>query len=894
MPFLPVNEQSLAIAVDEDHFHVTRCLPLILTKFSPPRPPGVLLPRERLLLRLDNAHHCSLTLVCAPAGFGKTTLLAQWYARRKQRGDNLAWLSLEREENTPDLFMRYMLEALRPLYHGWSLAFQRYFAGNLPANFALLIAELINQLHYCPHSLFLILDDYHCITHPEINQGLTYLLQHAPAALHVIIGSRHQPSLSPGRLEINDQLLEITEAELRFTRPEASIYFSTSPLTPLDNQAALRLFTMTEGWIAGMKMAALSSKAALNGQEQDNAACSGSMTRYIEEVVLAPLPASVLNFLMLTSVLNRLHPALCDALTGRNDGGAMLEWLTAHNLFLSPLDSHGLWFRAHPLMRDTLLKRLERYAAGDIPRLHERAAKWFFAQKLWAEALRHALEADKPADSHAELGVQSLAEEGDINTMVRWLQRVPTALDQPRTELQINLAWALAHRFRFTEARQLLDSTEQQLGENLGQLKRSLWIKLRVVRAICEAFADNIAQSIALVEPLLAEVPCGDVWVDGLVCNILSYCHLAASRPQQALTVQQRRFARQQATRNLFVEVYRAYVLAEGYMRQGNLIEAEHQASQAFHHAGQHIGTDSSSGATLAPLLAEIAWERGETMKIEELLRPRLNMIDDFCPPAGLSHCYIVLAKQAVSKGKTAQAIGLLEHADRLALQRGWLRARIPLLSEQLSVYLAAGKRKAAEEVLSELQGLAAEATAKDGPLLHWSVNLGISKLLLADNRPLAAGRLLEQLVNEQEQHGEWLSALRSRLLLAIAWWQAERKDKAIAVCQPAVERARQQKLYASLHHVARALQPILDALPHPVPGTERPPTDSAGSVRLTEREQQTLDLIALGHSNKHIARQLGISAETVKWHVKQLYDKLDAGSRIQAINQARKSGLLT
>ncbi|MGM1329989.1 LuxR C-terminal-related transcriptional regulator, partial [Klebsiella michiganensis] len=234
------------------------------------------------------------------------------------------------------------------------------------------------------------------------------------------------------------------------------------------------------------------------------------------------------------------------------------------------------------LMRDALLHRLRHGGDIDIRQLHDRASAWFAAQQLWAEAIRHALAAGKSAARDAEAGAQSLAEEGDIDTLVQWIRYLPANLDPSRIELQLNLAWALAHRFRFSDARQLLDAIETQSAAHGGALAHSSWVKLRVVRAICEAFADNIARSIAIVEPLLREVPCGDIWVDGLVCNILSYCHLADSRPQQALEVQQRVSGVSVANRNLFVTVYRAFVMAQSYLRQGNLAEAERQAAGAL------------------------------------------------------------------------------------------------------------------------------------------------------------------------------------------------------------------------------------------------------------------------------------------------------------------------
>ncbi|MDQ7854307.1 LuxR C-terminal-related transcriptional regulator [Klebsiella michiganensis] len=853
MAFLPSADDSLTAFVHQEPLRFTGTLPLISTRFTPPRTPESLLSRERLLQRLDGAVSRRLTLLRAPAGFGKTTLLAQWYRHRLRQGDALAWLSLEEEDNAPLLFMRYLQEALRPLWQGWSPSFLHLLQGELPAELPLFFAELVNQLNQCPHPLYLILDDYQCISDPAIHQGMSWLLHHAPPALHLLIGSRSQPPLALSRLHMQDQLLEVYDPELRFNPSEARAYFAGA--SGLDPQAIPRLIALTQGWVAGMKMAALSPDAST---AMGFGAGSRSISRYLDEVIFAPLPPEVFDFLLHTSVLNRLHPDLCDAVCGRHNGGEMLRWIAQHNLFLSALDDSGRWFRYHPLMRDALLHRL-----------------------------RHG---------------------GDIDTLVQWIRYLPANLDPSRIELQLNLAWALAHRFRFSDARQLLDAIETQSAAHGGALAHSSWVKLRVVRAICEAFADNIARSIAIVEPLLREVPCGDIWVDGLVCNILSYCHLADSRPQQALEVQQRVSGVSVANRNLFVTVYRAFVMAQSYLRQGNLAEAERQAAGALRYAEQHTGENASSGATLAPILAEIAWEQGKGEQAQSLLVPRLETIDNFCPPDGLSRGYIILARQAREMGRLAEAESLLLHAEGLAAQRGWLRAQAPLLAERIAVALHAGDKLAADALLLRLQALS-QTEAGGG-----YIALSQSRLLIAAGEPQAAARLLDTLAGVRETSGEWLFAVRLRLKQALALWRAGEREQAMAVCRPALARALRQGLWRSLLEGREEMAALLaemhkrgaadDALTADIVAllsrfaaagividTARP---QPPALRLTEREQQTLRLIASGHSNKGVARELGISAETVKWHLKQLYEKLQVKGRIQAVNQAREWRLLS
>lgn len=915
MAYLPATRNAPGEQVNSEPSRFVRQRPLLLTKLVPPRLPEILLPRDPLLQRLDNADTTRLALVCAPAGFGKTTLLTQWYHHRQQQGDTLAWINLEQSDNAPLLLTRYLLEALRPLYQGGNTPFQSYLAGHPPDNFSVFIAGLINQLHLCAHPLYLILDDYQNIHHPEIHHGIACLLEHAPSSLHLIIGSRCQLPLALGRLQIQDQLVEIYDDELRFTVDETSRYFRHALPCPPDKRDIQQLVATTEGWIAGIKIATLPPRQSTHMPCFISALPphSRALTRYLEEVVFAPLPADIFTFLLQTSILTHLHPTLCNAVTGQNNGAEKLTWLAQHNLFISSLDESDTWFRYHPLIRDALLNRLQQGAQSHIHLLHERAGNWFATQQRWAEAIRHALAAGQSAIRHAEAGAQSLAEEGDIETMVRCIHALTPDTNCPRIELQLNLAWALAHRFRFHDARQLLNAIETWVTQNNAPLAHSTWVKLRVVRAICEAFADNISDSIEIVEPLLQEIPCGDIWVDGLVCNILSYCHLAALRPQQALDIQRRLTGHREEKRHLFVQVYRTFIVAQGHLRQGNLQEAQHLAQMALQYAEADAGANSSSGATLAPILAAIAWERGEVEHIDALLRLRLKMIDDFAPPDSLSHCYLVLARQAQHDGQTQEAEALLVHAEQLAAQRGWSGAQAPLLAEQLTLSLASGNRDKACRLLNALQVLAQQTRCANNRLIAWSLSLCQSRLLIANGEPLIAAPLLDALVAEQEQCGEWLSAVQSRLLLAMALWRSGAAERAAAVCKPALQRALHQTLRRSLSDAGPDLLRLLNHMrkqqgPHDtftdiiaqlwlmLSATEMPsPANDteASPLKLTDREQQILRLIAEGYPNKSIARILTISAETVKWHLKHLYEKLHVSNRTQAVNQARKWHLL-
>jgi LuxR family maltose regulon positive regulatory protein len=318
---------------------LTRGLPLILTKFVPPRSSIQLLERPRLLQLLSPVQQCRLGVVCAGAGFGKTTLLAQWHQQMVAQGERIAWLSLDEDDDDVWQFIPYLLQALRPLYADWDADFWRDMEEQKLSSSEQLLAGLINQLHYCPHDVYLIIDDFHVINDRGVYEALGYLIKHAPAALHLIIGSRFHPNLALSQLQAQDQLVEIYDRDLQFTLEETKHYFSRTVALPLSNHHAQRLQSVTEGWIAGMKIASLSAELQHDPEHLLRNMHGGtrSIARYLKEVVLDPLPEEVLDFLVKTSFLSRLNAELCNAVTGRDDSKAMLAWIERHNLFCQPL-----------------------------------------------------------------------------------------------------------------------------------------------------------------------------------------------------------------------------------------------------------------------------------------------------------------------------------------------------------------------------------------------------------------------------------------------------------------------------------------------------------------------------------------------------------------------------
>ncbi|HGU6747750.1 TPA: LuxR C-terminal-related transcriptional regulator, partial [Klebsiella quasipneumoniae] len=433
----------------------------------------------------------------------------------------------------------------------------------------------------------------------------------------------------------------------------------------------------------------------------------------------------------------------------------------------------------------------------------------------------------------------------------------------------------------------------------------------------CEAFAENIPESLAIVQPLLAEVPCGDTWVDGLICNILSYCHVVNQRYHDALEVQQHMPSPESPLDNLFVSVYRAFIIAQCHLCQGDLGKAGWYAEKTLRQAECYTGTQSTSGATLAPLLAEIAYECQRGDSPDHLLADRLEFIDRFSPPDALSRCYTYLARQALDGDMPYEAERLLEHAQRLAVSRGWQRLQAMMLAEQVRVRLQRGNFTGAEQLQRQLEQISAsfrmDAEHPCQRAIVMSASLSRSRLLLARGLAPQACILLAEMVSDQESRGDRLTAARLRTLWSLALWHSGKTAAARTTFQPVVQLAEQQHLKGLFLDAGDTLQPLLAGMNESSSackeegGVQGPwadkrwPADrtpfNSGSPdihgELSERELQILQLIAEGQMNKEIARSLAISAETVKWHIKNIYAKLKVNSRTQAMSRALEMKLL-
>ena len=444
--------------------------PLLETKLHIPWWRRGLVARPRLSDRLNRGAESALTLVSAPAGFGKTTLLTEWLAAAPADGRSVAWLSLDQRDNDPVLFWTYLVAALKTAQGPGADALS-FLEPPQPPNEAGLVT-LLNDLNAVPNDVVLVLDDYHVIDARDVREGMAFLLEHLPPRIHLVIAGRADPALPLARLRGRGELAEIRAADLRFTPAEAAAYLNEVMGLALTAADVAALEGRTEGWIAALQLAALS----LQGRSDTAAFIAGFagddryIVDFLAEEVLQRQPGHVQQFLLQTSILDRLSGPLCDAVTGQGGGQDKLAALERGNLFLVPLDDRRRWYRYHQLFADVLHARLRDEQPGDVPGLHRRASGWCEQNGEPSEAIRHALAAgdfERAADL-AELAIPAMLRSRQEAAVLGWLELLPGEVVRVRPVLSVGFAGALLAGGEFEGVEARLRDAEQWLDGATG------------------------------------------------------------------------------------------------------------------------------------------------------------------------------------------------------------------------------------------------------------------------------------------------------------------------------------------------------------------------------------------------------------------------------------------
>lgn len=893
---------------------------LVTTKLRAPRTRPNLVERPRLHEALDRGEERKLTLVSAPAGFGKTTLLVEWFVERSGNGRSGVWLSLDESDNDPARFLSYLVGALQNVEEGIGegvLALLR--VPELPP-LETLVGALINELAGTGREVTVFLDDYHLIDARLVHEAVSFFLEHLPENVSLVIATRTDPPLSLSRLRARDQVTEIKAADLRFTSDEAAAFLRDVMGLSLSTEDIAALEEATEGWVAALQLAALSMR-----DREDTSAFvesfSGSnrhILDFLAEEVLRGLPDDVREFLLKTSVLERMSAPLCDALTSRDDGQEMLERLERANLFVVPLDDERRWYRYHHLFADFLRGRLERETAGLAGELHLRASGWYEDRGMIADAIGHALSASgsEPDYERAARLIEGEAKvawgSGEGSTALGWLEALPEGAKRRRPRLLLEHALALSLTGRPNEAGPLLDEAERLAETTVDDQLYILGFAsaIRSWRARLQGDAQRAVEHGRRALSLLPDEasPHRNFAAISLGDALRITGDLAAAKEAFAEAAEIGRTIGH-AYGAITGMVWQAQVQAE----RGRLREAEGALIRAL-----RFVTEQGAGLLPAAGLAHIGmgvllYERNDLDEAERELRRGVHLAERTREVSTLVRGYVTLSKAKRARGDEEGVLELVRKAERVALDSGagpeiaiaanWM-VRLRLARGEVAGAAALGQERAVNG------GSASVAERVAGQLTS-------ARLLHARGRHREALPLLVELGEAAADAGRTGDLIEILALQAVALWAANERERAVSTLTKAMALAEPEGYVRTFVDEGAAMGELLSAtieargrgnagtavrvsarylarlLASVAQEATAPAADEGLPEALSERELEVLALIASGRSNREIAAKLFVSTSTVKTHIHRLYRKLGARSRTQAIARAREMDLL-
>ena len=906
---------------------------LLATKLYVPRLQPGFVARPRLVQALDEGLARRLILVGAPAGFGKTALLACW-ARRGDRP--VAWLSLDAGDNDPARFWRYAVAALDRARPGIAERVGALLGPSAPASFEGLVTALINELAAPPgqDELLLVLDDYHLIDAQQVHEPIAFLLEHLPPGVHLVLASRADPALPLARLRAGGQLAELRADDLRFTAEEAAALLRETAGDVLPAAAVVALAARTEGWAAGLQLAALS----LQGQADPTgfvAAFSGShryILDYLTDEVLDGQTDQVREFLLETSVLERLSGGLCDAVTGRTGGQVMLERVERANLFLVPLDEVRGWWRYHHLFADLLRARLQQQQPGRGAALHRAAAAWCEEHGLADDAVRHALAAGDPAWAARliERHFDEIFLSGERATLERWLGALPAGLIRSRPRLLLAQARLALLSGRLEAVDGLLDNAERAFADaadepfepSAGKAASALVnvpAAIALEHALLAYLRGDAEGTAAFASQALAKLGEGEWMLDLWIRSMRALGELLRGR----LAAAERAFAASITAWWSVGEPAMAasdcHLLGQVQRALGRLDAALDTYQQALEMTAPH-GRQALPAAGIAYVgMAEVAYQRGELDAALRHVTEGIPLCRQVVYTQPLATGLAALAWIRQAQGDHAGALEAMGEAGRVAPGPAVAGLLNPVPAQRARLLLAQGEVAAAARWV-EQRGLGPD---DDPGYPREPEYLVLARVLLAQDRPGPALTLLGRLHAAAAAQGRTGSVIEIQALQALALAAAGDENAAVDALAQALmlgcsqgyvrvfadEGAPMAALLGRLvaaqkadHAVARGvplgcLAQVFGAFGQKpaAPGARQHAAAAVPGLveQLTPRELEILALLAAGTPNPRIAEQLVVSLDTVKKHVSHLLGKLGAANRTEAVTRARELGLI-
>ena len=897
-----------------------------------------LVSRPRLIERLNAGLDRRLTLISAPAGFGKTTLLSEWVAGcgRLQPKVRIAWVSLDKGDNDPTLFWAYFIAALQTVHPDVGAAVVAALqspgvaGATTPPPIEPLLTGLINEIAEIPDPLALVLDDFHVITEQQVHEGVIILLDNMPPQMHLILSSRADPPWPLARLRARREITELRANDLRFTSQEAATFLNEVMKLDLSPEDVAVLEDRTEGWIAGLQMAALS----MRGREDVSGfirAFSGShrfILDYLVEEVLDRQSPAIQEFLLKTSILEQMTAPLCDAVTDSADSQTILTHLEQASLFLVPLDDERRWYRYHRLFADLLRSRLEQAHPDRVPALHRRASEWYEHNVLIPEAVSHALAAGdvEGVARVVEGNALAMMDHGELTTLVGWLDALPDEVVRSRPWLGVARAWALTYAGQFDAVEPLLQDAENVLaglegapktgieGLALSKVEESVPSRAKVrhiaghiaaIRAYGAWISGHGDHAVERAREALEHLPEDDLMARGLAATTLGSGLIligdlaaAAQALTQAITISQ-------AAGDTHVALLTTADLAYLRVMQGQLREAAATCRGGLRLADEYVrrgGRRFPATGNIYAVTSAVLCEWNDLEAAIRHAREGLELGKQWRQIDTLTVNYVYLAEVLRATGDIAGALKVVQKAKQVAGGvSSWFD--IIIATTEARLRLAQGDVGAASR-WAQRMGLCPDCEIKVGR--HKGCYI-LARILVAQGRLDEALDLLARLLKVAEAAGAMGNVIEVLVLQALACQAQGEIDQALTALERALSLAEPEGYVRTFVDEGAPMGKLLrqaiaqgiavDYVSKLLAALENEMKDERRMTELveplSERELEVLRFLTTHLSSTEIAEELFISVNTVRSHIKNIYGKLDVHTRREAVARVQDLGLL-
>lgn len=876
--------------------------------------------RATILSTLKRHIDTRIVLFAAPAGFGKSTTMAQWAAEVVRLGRLTAWLSCEATDNDEGAFLSHLVGALRHLVQRpaeLDLAFQ---SSPIP-QLDVVLAALVTGLAAREADITLFFDDYHAIEAPAVKRFMERMTRQVPANVAFVIGSRSLPDLQLGKLRVLGEVLEIGPDDLRFASSEAEAFFNEKLGLSVSSGMVETLCSRTEGWAAGLQLASLSLSAAHAAETAigNFTGANRNVADFLMGEVFLELPPAIAKFLLYSSIFERFSAEACRAVMRAADAEATITEIETRNLFLVPLDEERRWFRYHHLFRDFLSREMERREPEMIAPLHLAAAEWFGERKMLTEAIGHALAAGDQARAavFVENHALDLIAQCQLLYVRQLLALLPKKLIDQRIRLQLVVLWLAVHSSQPEIAEQTLSNARKLVetgptdGKDPGTLtgttiEAELVVLTAAVHSTLEQFEE--ARDTALVA---LRVITPDAWfMEGATANVVGYNLYALGDLVGArAAIDAARKAHERSGSLLGVTIANCY-MAVIERSAGHLPAAERLLRDAIADARARIGPNSYAEALAGTLLAELAYETnasGEALTLVENLGPLIEGAAVIVYPLASVPTY---ARVLQLTGRTEAALDMLERVYERVRGSVYRRLASVLVHDRVRLLLDQNRGAEARALLGEHRGKQAETAPTVANEFDFFAE---GRLLTAEKSYVTADRIFDELLQRTKNSGRWRRHILALILRAKSAGHNQREadryllealrlaqpsglirsfvDEGISVIEGLMRlRAAQTRTDPALSAYATR---IIDAAQTTPLRVQKLTSPAAEKDQLTQREAELLRCLTEGMSNRDIAVAMSVSETTVKWHLKNIFSKLAVTNRVQAVRAAQTSAIL-